>query len=189
ARVTRAELVAVPAGREDAEALTGDLQCVLGRGLRAHADPLHGQRPPVLEAGGAGVPLARPESSGNLRSDVGRRAPALLHGQVEVLAGPGGLVQRKLLDGKVLLGDAEQSGGPGEIGSEQGNGTRREQVRQSCRKPRSISAYAALVASNSPSAVAMARSATVRMPSASASTWRASFVSATSAFFPVGRGA
>src|SRR5437763_941598 len=170
AQVPGPELVAVPGGREDPETLPLDRQRLVGRRFRAHADPLHGQRPPVLESGGADVALTRPERPRDLGSHFGCRASPLLHGQIQVLASAGGLVQGQFLDGEVLLCHAKQSGSPRQIGSEQGNGTRREQVGQSCRRPRSISAYAALVASNSPSAVARARSAIVRVPSASAST-------------------
>src|SRR5205823_4020981 len=91
AQVAGLELVAVPAGAQDAQvvAVEGAEACFAGGG---DGHPLPGDGVAVLEAGGADLAGGDVEEAGELADEVLGAHAALLHPQVEVIALAGGLV-------------------------------------------------------------------------------------------------
>src|SRR5438445_9131729 len=130
AQVPGAKLVAMPGGGQHAESSPLQPERLLRGCLGEDADALHADGALVLEACGPCVAFARSEIARDLRCHFRSRAAPLLHRQVEVLPGPGRLVQRQLLDVEVVLRDADQPRGARQFRRQQGNGPLREQVGQ-----------------------------------------------------------
>ena len=118
AQVAGLELVGVPAGLQDADAVAVELRDVRLALLR-HRHPLPRDGVAVLEAGGADVARMRAEPLGDRAGEELRRDPALLDPEVQVIARPGRLVGRHLLDLEVVVAHADPPADAGQLGGEQ----------------------------------------------------------------------